>query len=54
MEKFGGYKTVTKERIERKENYKKERGMGITFRDLREVKRRDWNENVFVRPNGLR
>ena len=27
---------------------------GETLRDLRWVKKRDWNENVFALPNGLR
>ena len=33
---------------------KKDGGKGRTFRDLREFKRRDGNENIFVLPNGLR
>ena len=33
---------------------KKQGERGGTLRDLREVKRRNRNENVFARPNGLR
>ena len=56
MEKFGGYKTEVKERIEKKEmaSVKKEGGRGRTVRGMREVMRRDWNENVVTRPNELR
>ena len=50
MEKFGGYTTERRERLV----LKKEGGSGTAFRDVREVERRDWNENVFVRTNGLR
>ena len=32
----------------------KKGGRRRTVRDMREVKGRDWDENVFVRPNGLR
>ena len=48
------------ERNERKDrnmerpSTKKQRERGGTLRDLREVKRRNRNENVFARPNGLR
>ena len=35
-------------------SFKKDRGRGRTFRYIQEVKKRDWNENAFLRPNGLR
>ena len=56
LEKLGRYKTEVEERIERRERLalrnklKPEKDL----RDLRGVKRRDRNENVFSRPNGLR
>ena len=56
IEKFAGYKTEVKERIEIRDrlalrNKVKE---AEHLRDLRGVKRRNRNENVFARPNGLR
>ena len=56
MEQFGGCKTEVEERTERRERLalKMEDGRGRTFRDIQEVKRRDWNENVFTRSNRLR
>ena len=56
IEKFAGYKTEVKERVEIREklalrNKVKEEEH---LRDLRGVKRRNRNENVFARPNGLR
>ena len=56
MEKFGGYKTEVKERIEIRErlalrNKVKEEEH---LRDIRgRVKRRNWNEHVSARANGL-
>ena len=54
IEKFAGYKTEVKERIEIRErlalrNKVKEEEH---LRDLRGVQRRNRNENVFARPNG--
>ena len=56
IEKFAGYKTEVKENIKIRErlalrNKVKEEEH---LRDLRGVKRRNRNENVFARPNGLR
>ena len=57
-EKYGRYKAEVEERIERREllaprtKVKSEKDV----RDIREIKRRDRNENVLLiaRPNGLR
>ena len=53
IEKFGGQKTNEKERIRKLAlgNTVKEEGH---LRDVWGVTRRDRNENVFSRPNGLR
>ena len=56
IEKFAGYKTEVKGKIDIRErlalrNKVKEEEH---FRDLRGVKRRHRNEDVFARPNGLR
>ena len=56
IEKFAGYKTEVREKIEIREmlalrNKVKEEEH---LRDLRAVKRRNRNENVFARPSGLR
>ena len=54
-EKFGGYKTEVKERVEERirlalrNKVKEEKNSG----DIRGVERRYWNENVSARPNGL-
>ena len=56
IHKFGMYTTDVKERIERRERLelrdrvKDDEHLG----DTQGVKRRDKNENVFARPNGLR
>ena len=56
IEKFAGYKTEEKESIyiletlALRNKVKEEQHL----RDLRGVKRRNRNENVFARPNGLR
>ena len=56
IEKFAGYKIEVKEKIEIRErlalrNKVKEEEQ---LRDVRTVKRKNRNENVFARPNGLR
>ena len=55
MEKFGGYKTEVNELVERGQRLalRKVEG-GKHFRDIREVARRNWTENAFAWPNGLR
>ena len=42
------------DRNKEKASAKKQGGRGGTFRDIGGVKRRNRNENVFARPNGLR
>ena len=51
MEQFGGCKTEVEERIERRERLalKMEDGRGRTFRDIREIKIRHWNEKVLAK-----
>ena len=52
MEKFGGYKTEVKERIEIRERLALKNS--VEGEELLEIygtfKRRDWYENVFTRP----
>ena len=56
IEKFGGYKTEVKEKIEDSERLalrnmvKSEKHSG----DKQGVEERYWNENLFARPNGIR
>ena len=54
-EKFGRYKTGVEENIETrgKATAKKRGEIGETLRDIRGIKGRDRNENVFARPYGL-
>ena len=55
-EKFAGFKTAVKDSICRnkgKASAKKQGEIGGTLRDLRGVKKRNNNINVFERPNGL-
>ena len=57
IEKFGEYKTEGKERTETRERLRTRRNKVKEeehLRDLRGVKRRNRNENVFARPSGLR
>ena len=55
IDKFEGYETEVKEKRNKgKASAKKQGERGGTLRDLRGVKRRNRNENVFARPNGLR
>ena len=56
IEKFAGCKTRsrTKDRKKGNASAKKQGERGGTLRDLRGAKRRNRNENVFARPNGLR
>ena len=57
IEKFGGYKRGAKERKEireRKASAKEQGKRGGTLQDSRRVRRRNRNENVSARPNGLR
>ena len=57
IEKFAGYKTEVKERIEIRTRLalrKKQGEGGGTLTDLRAVKSRNRNQNAFARPNGLR
>ena len=44
----------TKDRKKRKASMRQEGGRGRAYRDLREIKRRDWYENIFPWPNRLR
>ena len=56
VEKFGGHMTEVQERIERRERLvllKTVREKNVCSY-IREGKRRDWNENVFARPSGVR
>ena len=56
MEKFGGYKTEVKERINGRERraLKNKVEWEEQFRGIREVARRDGKENVCTRPNRQR
>ena len=55
IDKFGWYETEAKEKRNKgKASAKKQGERGGTLGDLRGVKRRNRNENVFARPNGLR
>ena len=55
-EKFGGYRTEVKEKIETRERLalRKKVKEEQHLRDIRWLKRRFRDENVFARPNGLR
>ena len=56
IEKFGGVqdRSEGKDRNKEKASAKKQGERGGTLRDSRGVTRRNRNENVFARPNGLR
>ena len=55
-EEFGRYKAELEKIIESRERLgaKKQGEIGETLGDIRGIKQRDRNENVFARPNGLR
>ena len=54
IEKLRGTRKKLKDRNKGKASAKKQGERGVTLRDLRGVGRRNKNENVFARPNGLR
>ena len=51
---FEAYKTEVKARMDRRETRALNKVEGEDHLEIGELKRRDWNENVIVRPEGLR